>query len=171
MARPSPDYLMATLVHGYLGTEASRTAGVPTAAQAALHLMDDGKHMAVPQLLVAAVEDKESKTSARRVINVTVFLFYRLKNQEQDAPQDQESLRSVITREQASSWMDAVESRLRNLDAFMAYVAAQPEEKRQGWQLMAWRPEATAEIKRDDGTPGQTLAANVRIYLAWSRSV
>lgn len=166
MPRPSPDFLFAKFVHGYLGTNASQTAGVPSTVP--LVLMDDGKAERLPCLLVAGMEDKDSKTASKRVINITTFLFYRLKNEDPNAPADAESLAQVTTREQAAKWMDAVESRLCNQAAFAAYLATLSEEDRSGWSILAYRPESTDSVKRDKDDPGQSLMCNVRIHLAWS---
>ena len=171
MPRPSPDFLFAKFNHGYLGTVASRTAGVPAEATVPLVLMDDGKAERLPCLLVAGMEDKDSKTAVKRVVKITTMLFYRLKNQDADAPTDDASLLQVTTRAQASEWMDAVESRLCNLAALSAYIATQPEEMRSGWSIMAYRPESTESVKRDKDDQGQSLSCNVRICLAWSASV
>lgn len=171
MPRPSPDFLFAKFIHGYLGTAASRTAGVPAEATVPLVLMDDGKAERLPCLLVAGMEDKDSKTAAKRVVNITTMLFYRLKNQDADAPTDEASLLQVTTREQASKWMDAIESRLCNRTALDAYLAALSEEDRSGWTILSYRPEGTDSVKRDKDDANQTLACNVRIHLAWSASV
>jgi hypothetical protein len=166
MARPSPDLLFARFIHGYLGTVASQTAGVPSTVP--LVLMDDGKVARIPCLLVAGMEDKDSKTASKRVVNITTMLFYRLKNQDADAPTDEASLLQVTTRQQASEWMDAIESRLCNQTALAAYLATLSEADRSGWSILAYRPESTESVKRDKDDPGQTLACNVRICLAWS---
>ena len=166
MARPSPDFLFAKIVHGYLGSAASQAAGVP--ASVPLVLMDDGKAERLPCLLVAGMEDKDSKTAARRVVKVTCMLFYRLQNQDADAPTDAASRAQVTTRQQASEWMDAIESRLCNLAALEAYLATLSDAERSGWSILAYRPESTESVKRDKDDQGQSLACNVRICLAWS---
>lgn len=168
MPRLSPDYLFAKIIHGYLGTAESRTAGVPDLP---LVLMDDGKAERLPCLLVAGMEDKDSKTASRRVINVSTFLFYRLKNQDADAPTDAASLLQVTTRMHAAYWMDAVESRLQDRSALDAYIATLPEADRTGYTITAYRPESSDSVKRDKDDPGHSIVCNVRIHLAWSASV
>ena len=171
MARTSPDYLFAKLIHGYLAHADSITAGLPVESVLPRVLMDDGKVARLPCLLIAGMEDKDSKTAGRRVIGVTTFLFYRLKKQDADAPADTASLIQVCTRQQASEWMDLIESRLRNTDALGAYIATLPEVERTGWSLMAYRCESCETVKRDKDDAGHQIACTVRFYVAWSAAV
>lgn len=166
MARPSPDLLMAQILHGYLDTPESRAMGVPAAADCALCLMDDGKEETVPSMLVAGTELKGKKTAGGRIVVVTVFLKSLLKSEEEDAPTDEESLAQVKARPELSLWMDAVESRLRNESALSAYIASLESSVLEGWNFMNYQPLGQEEMKREKMWQF-THSCSVNITLAW----
>lgn len=171
MARPSPDYLLGKIIHGFLGSVASRAAGVPAEADVPLVLMDDGMPERLPALVVKGAEDKSSKTACKRVVDVTCFLFYMVQVTGPDAPTDDESLKQVMTREAAAVMADKVESRLRNKAAFATYLATLTTDERTGWGILKYHPMPAEEMRREKNDGQMTVAINVRITLAWSESI
>lgn len=170
MARLTPERLMAQIVHGFLGTEDSRAAGVPAEADVALRLMDDGKESRLPELVVTAGEG-ESKTAGKRVIELSLGLVYRLRNTEADAPDDVVSLERSTTAQQAHEWMDAVESRLRDQGALGTYLAGLDGAMREGWVIMKWAVLPPIEIPREKDEDFIRLMCGLRVLLAWSARV
>lgn len=170
MARSSPDLLMAQILHGYLDTAESRAQGVPAAADCELLLMDAGLAERVPAMLVAGTELKGKKSAGRRTVVVTVFLQALLKNQDADAPQDEESLAQVKTRPEVAVWLDAVESRLRDTTSLSAYMATLDASVKAGWTVMNYQPLGQEEMKREKEWMF-SHSCSVEITLAWPPSI
>lgn len=172
MTRQTPERLIGKLVIDFLGTEESRTAGVPAAADVALRLEDDGRENRLPQIVIMS-EEVEGKSAGKRMIDVFVLLDYLLRNGEADAPTDVRSLARSTTADQAHEWMDAVESRLRDLDALGLFLAGLDGDFRAGWVIMKWTVMPSQEIKRDKGAEGDMirLRCGLKVLLAWSARV
>lgn len=167
MARPEPAYLGGKIITGYLGTEASLARWMPEHTELALLQMDHGDVDQRPCVVIAANEDKGSKTAGKRVIMITAVLRFSLTPQGEGAATDAESLRGKMTRAQGSEVIEAIEARLRDRSALAAYLATLDEEEREGWTIMKYLPLPGGEIARDPKLPEIDLTANLKVILSW----
>lgn len=169
MPRTTPDLCCASLVHGYLSSAASITAGVPDASTLPKTRMDAGGAATVPNLVTTASE-RGGGTAHRRTVEVVLFLHALLRNTESDAPADANTLARTQSRDTLAGYMDTIERRLRDRDAFNTYLATLDSDDLDGFAILSMRVQAQQEIKRDEKAPmnALTLAIVIEFALAWA---
>lgn len=169
MPRTTPDLRAAALVHGYLSSDATITAGVPAAAALPKTRMDTGVAATVPNLVIGAAEAGQG-TAMRRTVQVVVQLHALLRSTESGAPADAATLARTQTRETLAGWMDTIERRLRDRTAFNTYLATVASDDLDGFTILSMRVQAQQEIKRDEKSPmnALTLACVVEFAIAWA---
>lgn len=157
LAQTTIDYFIATLFRDYLAlTHAEWMALLdrePTSDSAALDIpdslkrygMDMGKSPEYPSLLTTARE-AEGNTQCRRTVDVSCILQTWLKATDENAAEVAEQL----TRGESAAIQIGVENRLRDLDAFEAWVASLDEPRRQGWQIISPLKLANASPQRGE---------------------
>jgi hypothetical protein len=126
------EHRLAEIIRGYLDTDASRTAGVPTIP---VRMMDDGTDAVTPRLVVVAEMEGEGGS---RTVDVHVNLHGILGTE-----------RGQTTREQASAWISEVDERCRDRAALNTYIAALSEAVRTGFQILRLTFPAPPPIDRE----------------------
>jgi len=126
------DLLFVDIIHGYLDTGASRTAGIPAASDCALQKMDADEDEHDPRIAITAVENGETRSRQIAIIAVC---------------------RGTQSRSITDPWMAAIRARLGDLDAFFDYIAALPVEKRTGYQIEKVSPPHAGKLQRDPMGP------------------
>jgi pyrrolidone-carboxylate peptidase len=129
------DLLFVDIIHGYLDTAASRTAGIPAATDCALQKMDAEVEENDPRICITATESGENRSRQISVIAIC---------------------RSTKARSITDPWMAQVRNRLADLDAFFAYYAALPIAKRTGYQIEKVSPPHAGRLQRDPMGPIET---------------
>lgn len=155
----TPDLFLAQLVLEYLATAESAAKGVPDIPK---DLMDSGKEIARPSLVIAAREDDKQSGGGKRVVRVTPILATWLKAAGNDAV----PVESQTTREQASTWLRAIDDRLRDEEAFADWLATLPAERLEGMSFLA-RPRygGAAVPLRGEATGEVSYAVTVTYHL------
>jgi hypothetical protein len=170
MARSTPDVTLAAIVLGYLQDAASITAGVPSQSTLPKFTMDTGKTAVVPCFTVVASEGQS--VGNKRILTVAGMLMAILRNADSNAPADSVSLAKSLTRDQAGQYLDAIESRLRDLSALNTYLASLSTDARDGWTILKIVCQGQPKIEREkDGAHFMTLACALEITVFWSRAV
>lgn len=168
--RVTPDVFFAQTVLDFLSSSDSLAWGVPDAATLPRQRLDSGKKMQLPQLTITASEGP-SKGSLR-VVTVMGLLMAILRNSDADAPADDASLGKTITRDTAASYIDLVESRLRNLPAFYDYLSTLDDAAREGWKILKIVTLQQPKVEREkDGMRHMTLAHALEIHFLWAAQV
>lgn len=111
---------LAKHVAGYLADEESVAAAVP---EIPVVVVDAGGEKAMPCLVVGG-EVREA-TSGRKVVVVTVALHSRIG-----------TAVGQTTRVVAAGWMQRVEDRLRDDEAWLEWLAGRPLEERTGFRVL-----------------------------------
>lgn len=124
-----PDLLFSDLFHAYLDTAESRAAGVPAAADCALLKMDEDTDERDPRLCIMATEDGTMRSKTITIVAVC---------------------RGTQPRSITGPWLQKVGERMADVDDFLAWLATQPAEKRQGWQFETLSPPQPAKIDREN---------------------
>ena len=124
------DLLFADIFHGYLDTAASRTAGVPAAADCALLKMDQDTDERDPRLCISVTEEG---TGREKTINVIAVC------------------RGTAPRSTTGPWLQKTGERMADETALMAYIATLDEGQRTGWQIENLSPPMPAKIQREEG--------------------
>lgn len=124
------DLLLVDIVHSYLDTAASRTAGVPAANVCALLKQDADTDDIDPRLCVTAVEQGEGRV---RQVNVSILA------------------RGSMARSVSAPWLSAVWDRLADRTAFFVHLASLTVAQRSGWQLEEMTRPFAARIQREEG--------------------
>jgi hypothetical protein len=132
------DHRLASIIRGYLDTNASRSAGVPAIP---VRRMDDGTAAVTPRLVVSADQDGDGST---RIVDVHVSLHGMLG-----------SGTGQTTGDQASQWMQAVELRCKDRAALDTYVGTLTELERTGYQVLRLTFPAPPQIDRE--TEGEII--------------
>lgn len=167
--RASADLFFANLFLEYLQHADSVAAGVPGPEDLQMLILDSGHLQELPGLVIT-VGEVEGGSSHRRVLNGIFALLYRNRAMGTDAAADEASLARSLTREEASRMQDAIESRLMDRDAFGAFLAALPEERREGWTITKYRRLAAPPQKRaEKPTAHQSLMVAVEVQVIWRR--
>ena len=109
------DLLFTEIMHGYLDTAASRTAGVPAAADCALQKMDAEVDEKDPRICITVTENSE-RTRTRQLVVMAVA-------------------RGRAPRSTTGPWLAKVGDRMADEKELMAYIATLPVEKRTGYQI------------------------------------
>lgn len=157
----TPDYFAAGLIHDYLGSAGSLAFGVPALEAVQAHVMDDGADFVRPCRVVACKE-LQGGTAARRALAVSILLLTRLRPAQGGASTD-----VTTTRAQASAWLRAMDDRLRDRDAFEAWLLALPSERRQGWVITAYAPQAMpAPSRKENGVIDYALMLHITLVAA-----
>ena len=130
--------LLSGIVADYLSLAASTSAGVPDPASVPIRSQDHAGNSVAPQLTVRA-EITESSGRLRTVSIMPVLTVALGTGTGQ------------VTRAQASTWMEAVDQRMSDQSAFMAYVATLSEATRTGWMIAAWSAPSGPEIVEREG--------------------
>lgn len=165
--RVTPDVFFAQIVPDFLNTSESIGWGVPDNNTLPKKRMDDGTKMVLPQLTFTASEG-QSKGSLR-VVTVMGLLMAVLRNSDPDAPTDAASLSRTLTRDTAASYLDLVESRLRNLPAFYDYIATLTDAQRDGWKILKIVTLQQPKVEREkDAIHQMTLAHALEIHFLWA---
>lgn len=158
-----PDYHLAQLFRDYLSTAASITAGLPSLAILPRLVMDSSTEPQLPSLVVAAKE--EGSVGSRRTIDLSFLLLTWLKAADEDAA----PVAKQTSREQASEWLRLIDDRLRDVDAFNAFLAARTD--LEGWVILKILHRGAAEPMRNRDKRTVFYALQVRVSLAVSRQV
>lgn len=170
MPRSAPDVTLAAIVLGYLQHADSITAGVPSDSTLPKQVMDAGKTPSVPVFTVVASENQS--TGNKRSLAIAGMLMAILRNADSDAPADSVSLAKSMTRIQASQYLDAIESRLRDLSAFSTYLQTLSTDTLDGWIIQKIVSQGQPRIEREkDGASYMTLACSLEVHLVWARAV
>lgn len=169
MARSTPSILAADLILGYLQHADSITAGVPNEDTLPKFRMDSGNTRPAPCLSLNGMESKDSN-GARRTVTVVGLLPYLLRNSDATKPTDAPSQARTLTAATASGYLEQIEARLRDRDAFFTYLGALSESDREGWQIISYRTLKQPDIQRAEGqAPNEvTLALAVELTFAWA---
>ena len=169
MPRASADLFFAQVILEYLQDAGSIAAGVPGDEDLQKLILDSGHLQELPGLVITAGE-VDGGNAQRRVLNIILALLYRNRAMGDDAPKDAATLARSMTREQASRLQDAIESRLMDREAFGAFLAALPPERREGWSITKWRRLAQPPQKRlENPTPRQSLMMAFEMQVVWRR--
>jgi|GEM_PF-1799111 len=126
------DLLFVDIIHGYLDTAASRTAGVPAAADCALLKMDADADDKDPRICITAVENGEVRSRQMAIIAVC---------------------RSTKARSITDPWLAAVRARLADQAAFFEYFTTLPIAQRTGYQIEKMSPPHAGKLQRDPMGP------------------
>lgn len=176
LAETTIDYFVAHLFHDYLSlTHADWMALLdltPTTDTAALDIpdtlarasMDLGKSPVFPCLLTAARE-ATGNTQARRKVDVSCMLLTWLKATDDNAAE----VAQQLTRAESAQIQVAVENRLRDFDAFDAWLATLDAERRAGWQILGPLVIANAAPDRDKDLRTIHFATTISLTLAVAR--
>lgn len=124
------DLLFTEIIHGFLDTAASRTAGVPAANQCKLMKMDSEDTEADPRICITVEEEGTGRGRQMNVIAVA---------------------RGSKARAITGPWLAKVGDRMADEKALMAYIAALPVEKRTGYQIEHISRPLPAKIVREEG--------------------
>lgn len=122
---------LAALLQSYLDTDDSRAVGVPTWP---IRRQDDGNALEYPSITVRADE-----RSGNRLRVVIVQIVVHVASREGDTTQT----------DAAESALAAINTRLRDVDAFYAHLAGAPVELRTGWQLHHLTMFTPEDVRRD----------------------
>lgn len=176
LAEATIDYFVAHLFHDYLAlphedwmalldravTEDTAALDIPdTLARAS---MDLGKSPVYPCLLIAARE-AAGNTQARRKVDVSCLLLTWLKAADEQAAE----VTTQLTRAQSAAIQVAVENRLRDLDAFDAWLATLDEDRLTGWNIISPLVIANAAPARDQKDHTINFATTISLTLAVAR--
>lgn len=147
LAETTIDYFVAFLLRDYLAlTHADWMAlleRTPTSATALLDIpnslprysMDRGKNAEYPSLLIAAKE-AEGNTTARRTVEVSCILMTWLKATAAEG-ETAAAVTQQLTRGASAAIQVAVENRLRDREAFNAWLATLSDERKAGWNIIS----------------------------------
>lgn len=139
------DTTFVTLLHGYLDSDAARTAGMPAATVCPVLKMDSGDDRPDPCLLISADEAGEGR---QRQITVTV------------------TIKSQKARSITDPYLNSALTRLRHQSDFYEYLATTSETLRTGYQLDAITYPASPNVQRaEDGTTETSIAATYHLTL------
>lgn len=130
MASQQLDLLFTEIIHGFLDTAASRTAGVPAAADCALLRMDGDAAEKDPRICITVEEEGTTRSRQLSIIAVA---------------------RGTQPRSITGPWLAKVGDRMADEPELMAYIAALPLEKRTGYQIEKISRPMPAKIVRDEG--------------------
>lgn len=129
-----------TIVASYLSNADSLAAGVPTVLQAPRRTADSGEEFVMPCIAITGRETVEA--GSRRTVTITAELL----------------LRYDLT--QLPAWHEALQLRMRDTQALMAFLAALPEPQRTGWHCYRLQPVAP-DIEREPGDVAVRYASSV----------
>lgn len=178
LAQSTIDYFTAMLFRDYLALSHAQWMALmnrtPTSGTAALdipdtlprHGMDRGKNVVYPSLIIAAKE-ADGNTAAKRVVNVSCYLPTWLKAADENAANVPEQL----TREQSAAVQAAVETRLRDREAFYIWLGTLDSERLQGWTIMSRFQIANAAPARNKTERTIDFATTLTLTIAVGRLV
>ncbi len=137
------DLTFVHIIHGYLDTAASRTAGIPAAADCALLKMDSDADDKDPRICITA--DEQGSARSRQITVGAVA-------------------RGTAARSVTDPWLVAIGDRLADHTALFAHIATLDAALRTGWQIEHITPPATMKVQREENGPIES-GVGIQIHL------
>ncbi len=148
------DLLLANIVLDYLKTAASQAAGVPTAGQCPLLIVDHDGDKPSNCLIVDGLD-----RGGNRMKQIAVVITHHCQlGTDDDSAQ--------IPRAQSAAWLGSIEKRLRDESAFWAFLASIAASRRVGWELSHITFPAIVEIRREEtGEAEEAVAVQFEVMV------
>jgi hypothetical protein len=143
----APDLALSTLVLAYLRTADSQAAGVPNDAACPLQIVDNGAEKPANTMIVSGVESGSGKAH-------TVMVMIKHSFMPGTASED-----GQVTRTQSSTWLRAIDNRLRDHASWWAWLATQSAALRLGFEILHISHPAAADITRDENNEAEAAVA------------
>ena len=143
----TPDYALASLVLAYLRTAESQAVGVPDDDACPLKLVDHGEEKPANTMIVSGVESGSGKAH-------TVIVMIKHSFMPGSASDD-----GQISRTQSSTWLRAIDNRLRDEKSWWTWLAAQDAAQRLGFEILHISHPAAADITRDENNEAEAAVA------------
>lgn len=161
LATTTIDLLIADIFREYLEDTATGQADAAIAKE----LMDGIAEPTRPVIILTAKEEPV-KSSPRREITLNPVLCTWAKSEEAGAAANE----NQTTRTTASAIMAAIESRLRDADAFQTWLSALDSTRRDGWSILKITHEGQAPLMRPDASSRSVLySLTMKLHLHVSR--